>query len=191
MHDITDPGEPSRRLMVVNAPDNQRKSILAALKSGCAHGVEIRLPQNETFIGKELRLDSLPEVNSVTMKGDTLDVEFNQKALVIRFYGQHGNLLGRNYLDNKARYIVKPEDTYVRTVAIYSTPSDREGITLFLNPVFRTKDGKKPEMTAAVVDTYSTWVYRIVGFASVIFIMVNIVYLRRRARQRRKRSGKA
>jgi hypothetical protein len=186
MHNIADAGEPSRRLMVVNSPDNRRENILAALRSGCAHGVEIRLPENETFEGKGLRLDSLPEVNSVTVNGDTLQVNVDKKALVIRFYGQGGKLLGKTYRTRQAHYILKPDDTYIRTVVIYSTPNDVEGITLFLNPVIRTPDGRKPLMVPARVDIYSTWVYRIIGFATVLFIGFNLFYFRRRARKRRR-----
>jgi hypothetical protein len=180
MHDVSDPGEPSRRLIEVNSPDNHRENICSALREGKAVGVEIKMPDDENFEGKARRLDSLPMITSVRISGDTLQIAVNKKAMEFRFYGQGGEKLGKNSRTYHGSYILKPEDTYVRAVLIYPTPNDSEGITLYLNPVMRTADGKQPVLEAAVVDTHSTWVYRIVGFATVIFIIINIIYLRRR-----------
>jgi hypothetical protein len=190
MHDIADAGEPSRRLMVVNSPDNSRENICSALKKGCALGVEIKLPKNETFAGKAHRLDSLPMISSVKIKGDTLQIVANQKAIVTRFYGQDGKYLGKVSRSSHANWILKPEDTYVRAVVVYVTPNDCEGITLFLNPVIRTSDGRQPVMVSAIVDTPVTWVYRIIGFATVLFIGLNIYILRRRCKRRKTASKK-
>jgi len=184
MHDIADPGEPSRRLVEVNSPDNQRGNICSALREGRALGVEIKMPDDESFKGKAMRLDSLPMITSVRIIGDTLKIAVNRKAMEFRFYGQSGKYLGKNSHTFHGSYILKPEDTYVRAVLIYPTPNDSEGITLYLNPVMRTPDGKRPLLVPAIVDTLSTWVHRIVGFATVIFITINIIYLRRRFRRR-------
>jgi hypothetical protein len=183
MHDISDAGEASRRLMLVNSPDNRRENICNSLRKGCAVGVEIKMPKDENFQGKAHRLDSLPMVSSVKISGDTLQVTVTHKPIIIRFYGQDGRCIGKSWRKLRANYIFKPEDTYVRTVVIYKTSNDIEGIVLYLNPVMRTTDGKQPPMVAAIVDTRSTWVYRIIGFSTVIFVIINILFLHRRFRK--------
>jgi len=180
MHDLSSPGEVSRRFMVVNSPDNKRESILSALKKGNAYGVHILMPLDETFEGKLARFDTLPEVREVSVNGDTLSISLSTKALEIRFFGQNGKLLSKKAGSKHASYIMKPEDTYVRAVAIYTTPNDPEGITLYLNPVFRTPDGNKPMMIPARYDAWATWIYRIIAVATLAFVIANIVILRRR-----------
>lgn len=190
MHDIADMGEISRRLIMVNAPDNRRESILNALKHGDSYGIEIKMPGNETFSSKSSRFDSVPVLNALRIKGDTLMVRLDKRALEFRFYGQSGQLLYKKGFSDTASYVLRPEDTYVRPVILQSTSHDSEGITLYLNPVFRTADGKLPVIPAAIPDPLSTWVYRIIIVSTVIFILLNIYILRKRLKARRKRKNR-
>jgi len=185
MHDIDSPGEVSRRFMVVNSPNNHRNNILESLRKGNAYGVHILMPQDETFEGKLARFDTLPEVNSVAIHNDTLSIALSTRAREIRFFGQHGKLLSKTAFSAKGSYLLQDDDTYVRAVVLYSTPNDPEGITLYLNPLLRTPDGKKPGMGLAKQDHWATWVYRIIGFSSALFIIANIYLLRKRFRKRR------
>jgi len=180
MHSLDDPGEVSRRLMMVNAPDNTRESILRALRAGNSYGVEIRMPGNETYESKTARFDSLSVITSVVVRNDTLFVTAGSEALEFRFFGQSGKLLSKLARSRHAFYALQPEDTYIRTVVLYSTPHDQEGISMYLNPIIRTNDGRRPEMEHARVDKAGTWVYRIIGFGSLLFMAINIVVLRRR-----------
>jgi len=184
MHDITSPGEVGRRFMMVNAPDNHRKSILESLQNGKSFGVEIKMPLDETYEGKAQRFDTLPEVTAITISNDTLMVKVSKRPSEIRFYGQYGKLLYKAGRSASASYVLQPEDTYVRMEVLYPTPNDVEGIVLYLNPVFRTPDGIKPPMGSATRDIPGTWVYRIIGFASVFFVFANIIILRKRFRKR-------
>lgn len=186
MHDIGDPGEVSRRFIVVNAPDNHRENILKSLYMGKSYGVEIKLPMDETYEGKAARFDTLPYVTSCTIQNDTLRFAMSSRFGEVRFFGQHGKVLHRVGKAFKAEYVLQPSDTYVRAVVLYPTPNDIEGITYFLNPVMRSANGERPEMTTPEVDVRATWVYRIIGFATVIFLFANIIILRRRFRKKRK-----
>jgi hypothetical protein len=180
MHDITDPGEVSRRFIMVNTPDNKRENIIKSLSDGNSYGVEMRMPGNETYESKSMRFDSVPVLRSLTLQGDTMKVILDRKVMEIRFFGQNGVLLDKRGGSKEAIYILKPVDTYVRTVVLHSTPHDQEGLSLYLNPVFRTDDGKKPIMTSAVYDSSGTWVYRIAGSFLFIFIAFIIYFLRKR-----------
>ena len=183
MHNISDPREASRRLMLINSPDNHRENICSALKAGCTLGIEIKMPRDENFKGKAIRLDSLPMVSFFRIRRDTLQIAVNREAIEFRFFGQNGKFLGKVSRSTKASYILKPRDTYIRTTIVYATPTNSEGITLYLNPVIRTTDGKRPIMVSAIVDLYSTWVYWIIGFATVFFVGFNVVYIRRKLRK--------
>ncbi|NVO20782.1 MAG: hypothetical protein HXX13_13860 [Bacteroidetes bacterium] len=183
MHDVSDATEPSRRLMMVNSPDNSRKNICASLLAGRTIGIEIIMPDSETFGSKSIRLSNLPKIKKFRIAGDTLELELNRTAMDIKFYGQNGKQLWSKGRISRAKYILRPADTYIRTEIIYSSTSNWNGITYYLNPVVRSADGKKPLMEAAIVDQRSTWTYRIVGFATVIFILLNILYLRKRTRR--------
>jgi hypothetical protein len=184
MHDIDDPGEVSRRLMVVNAPDNSRENILSALYHGNAYGVEIKMPGHEDYHTKARRFDTLPILKSHSLVNDTLRVRFDRKTVEIRFLGQDGKLLKKKIRTPRAEYVLQPADTYVRVVALYAAPHDPEGVVLYLNPVIRSEDGKRPLMPSAKTDITATWVFRIIGFATVLFIAANIIILRKRFRKR-------
>ncbi len=185
MHEISNAREASRRLTEINAPDNKQQSIFAALRAGCAYGVEIKMPKKETYRGKARRLDSLPNVRSVTVRGDSLNIALDKPGTEFRFMGQNGKLLYKQANTCSATYILQPGDTYVRTVILFSTAQQQEGILYYFNPVLRTSDGKRPLMAEAVLDTRSTLVKRIIGFSSVIFVLLNIILLRRRFRRRK------
>jgi hypothetical protein len=186
MHDLSDPGEMARRTIVVNAPDNHRENILASLQSGKSYGVEIKLPMDETYESKMARFDTLPALISHAIINDTLKFTLSSRFSEVRFYGQHGKLLHRVGKSTHAEYVLQPNDTYVRAEVLYPTPNDMEGIVLFLNPVIRSTDGTQPAMSQAILDVRGTWVYRIIGFASVFFILANIIILRKRFRKKRK-----
>ena len=186
MHDISNPREPARRFLQINAPSNNRKDIFAALKAGAAFGVYIITPENETWEMKKERLDHLPMLKSVTVEKDTLKVSVNNEALEIRFLGQSGRLLYKICNSKVATYAIQPKDSYVRTQIIFSSPNDREGIQYFLNPVLRSADGSCPIMPEVHVDVYRTRVFRIIVIASALFLVANVFVLRKRARKRRR-----
>ena len=54
----------------------------------------------------------------------------------------------------------------------------------YLNPVIRYDGGDPWGHEFARIDTARTWLFRIIGFATLIFILLNIYYLRRRIKKR-------
>lgn len=185
MHDLHNPREPARRFILVNAPTNNRNDIFSALKAGNSIGVYHILPHNESWESKKAWLDSMPEVDTITLAHDTLRIKLNRKALEFRFIGQGGKLLAKAAFADEAWYAMQQNDTYVRTVILFSTPSDREGLQYFLNPVFRTSDGQKPAMPAVQSDFRRTLSYRFVMLATAAFVVMNIIALRKRFRPKK------
>ncbi|MBK7212441.1 MAG: hypothetical protein IPH88_03890 [Bacteroidales bacterium] len=180
MHDISNPREASRRLIVVNAPDNHRKSILRSLYEGNSYGVEIRIPADESYESKAARFNNLPKLQFLTVSNDTLRVQMSSSALEIRFFGQGGKLLAKRSHNNKAQYVMKPEDTYVRTVVLYPAAHDPEGVTFFLNPVMRTTDGARPIMSLATYDATATWIYRILMLLAFLVLVSGYYFFSRK-----------
>lgn len=185
MHNLSDPTEPARRFININSPTNNRNDIFASLVAGNAYGVYIITPKDETLEKKKHRLENLAVLTDVKISNDTLFVSLNKEAKEFRFYGSHGELVGKIAHAKKGYYVIKPTDSYVRTHIIYESPNDPEGIQYFLNPILRSADGSKPLMPKATVNTMETLVFRIIAIASVIFILVNIYILRKRFKRKR------
>lgn len=185
MHNLKDPLEPARRFIAINAPSNSQKDIFKALKAGNSYGVYIINPDDETLDKKKTRLQNLAVLKSVTISNDTLFVTLDKEAKEFRFWGNHGLLVGKMAHTQQGFYVLKPEDTYVRTHIIFESPNDPEGIQYFLNPVLRSVDGNKPTMPLANIDTRATIVFRIIAVASLFFILINIYILRKRFKRKR------
>lgn len=185
MHNISDITEPGRRFITINSPSNTQSDIFTSLKAGNAYGVYIIMPKDETMQKKKDRFANLAILKSVKISNDTLFVELNKPAKEFRFFGNHGALVGKTAFTQKAWYVIKPEDTYIRTQILFESPNDPEGIQYFLNPILRSADGSKPKMPIAVVSAKETIVFRIIAIASVLFILTNFFVLRKRFKRKR------
>ncbi|MBL4863150.1 MAG: hypothetical protein JKY09_09075 [Crocinitomicaceae bacterium] len=82
---------------------------------------------------------------------------FVNTADSIAIVGQNGRIKKKVYNTDKINYKIKPNDTYVRTVAYNSNSR------LYMNPIVRY-DGKKVPLNADVIITQNgikTWGFRI------------------------------
>jgi len=183
-HDITDPYEIHRCCTFVHAADFHKDSLIQSLKEGKAYGVEPYMSYHETFGMKAGKARTLPTLNSVQVKGDTMFVSVSEQPLKINFIGQNGKLRKSVLLSKDAWYKFQPEDTYIRTYILFmiAFPNGKRGTgaKFYLNPVFRY-DGQPPSNALkAEINRPFTWVFRIVGFGSVIALMSVILILRRK-----------
>lgn len=181
-HDITNINEVGNYATIIWSPVNTGDSILSALKAGKAYGAYIYRPYGESMEIKVEKAHNLPKLVSVELFGDTLMVTVDRKAKKIRFIGQDGTPLDSNTYSARGRYIFKEKDTYARAEIYFASRT-----VYYLNPVIRY-DGSDPwEHEHARIDHLRTWIFRIIGFATLIFILLNIYYLRRRIIHRRRR----
>ncbi|MCD4745315.1 MAG: hypothetical protein K8R58_03355 [Bacteroidales bacterium] len=170
-HDITNPDEIGHRCTFINVNNLTKKNIIIALKKGLAFGADIYRPLGETFEQKAEKAKKIPIINKVKISTDTLYVELSEKAEKFRFIGQNGQIK-KTVMDTKnAFYKILSEDTYIRTEIIFP---DRT--TFYLNPVFRYYGEKPEKIQTAIVDTYKTFIFRIISFATIIFLAINIFY---------------
>ena len=144
----------------VTIGDNDPKSVYDALESGNAYAV--------TYTGS---LINLPELQSVTLRDDTLFVTVSAKAKEMRFIGQNAIVKQRINDVSKGFYHFETDDTYIRTEIEFEN-----GNTLYLNPLVRHEYQYFFDLNKAKVmvgRTYLMWAVYIavvLAFARLIFI---------------------
>lgn len=181
-HDITNINEVGNYVTLIYSPVNHGDSMVSAMKAGKAFGAYVFRPYDEPMEEKIEKAHNLPKLTGVEVMGDTLFVGVNNTATQFRFFGQDGLLLDSVLYAKEAYYVLKNTDPYVRTEIHFPNRT-----VYYLNPIIRY-DGSDPwAHEIPVVDQGRTWLLRIVGFATLIFILVNIYYLRRRIINRRRR----
>lgn len=174
-HDVSNPNEIGHHCTFINSPSTHKRDIIKSLKAGKAFGARIYRPYGETFEEKIKRTKILPVINLVELKDDTLFIQFDSIAHEVRFIGQDGKLKKKSEQTNEAFYKIKTEDTYIRTEVEFPDQT-----VYYLNPVCRYSGDGPQKATSPEVDIYRTWLLRIVGFATVALILLNVVYLRKR-----------
>ena len=143
--------------------DNYPESIYKSLETGNSYAV--------AYSGS---LIELPELQSVTLRDDTIYVAVSAKAKEMRFIGQNAIVKQRLNDVSEGIYHFEPDDTYIRTEIEFEN-----GNTLYLNPLVRHEYQYFFDLDKAKVmkgRTYLMWaVYIIVvlAFARLIFIKKN------------------
>ena len=181
-HDISNINELGNYATLIYSPVLHGDSVVSAMKKGRAFGASIWRLWGESWEAKVEKAHKLPKLSKVELRGDTLIVGVNKIAAKFRFIGQEGVLLDSVMDVNEASYFIKDNDTYVRTEIFFKNQT-----AYYLNPVIRYDGGDPWVHEMARIDPVRTWVLRIVGFATLIFIFLNIYYLRKRYCKRSRR----
>ncbi len=171
-HDISNPDEIGHNCTFINSPTSDREDILKALKRGNSFGAWIYRPDGETFEKKIERSKNLPAINNIDLRGDdTIFVATTATAKEFRFVGQEGKILKTTNNLDTAFCVFKTTDTYIRTEIEF-----QDKTTYYLNPFCRM-EGKSPNKALSPeIDIYRTWLLRILGFASLLFIVFNFYH---------------
>jgi hypothetical protein len=164
--------------------------IYAALRAGRHYGVRGANATNDNPLQSVVvhsstdgtALGRSPSDTLGNTLGDTMTVRLHHAADSIVFIGQRGIVRQTSYHAASASYLLKPEDTYIRTV-IYNPHS-----TLYLNPVLRY-DGIHPPNEPEILATVNiavTWAFRAAcGAGYGILVWLVIMAIRARQQQRR------
>ena len=174
-HGVDDLGDIQREVVFVNSPSVHRPDILSAIARGTAYVVSF---PRDTFPTMERKLDMAAKVSypaAVTMSGDTLQVRWSRTMATITFVGDSGKVLSTVENSDYAAYVLRPADTYVRTVL-----SDGE-LTYSLNPVVRSVDGQMPpkQQLASVNGLKTAGKYSTI-ILSLALVAGGVVWLRRK-----------
>lgn len=134
-HNVLNPHEVARNIMVINVPDMKEETVCDALEKGQSYVLKF---DNEYYyhlpfetMSKDLR--SAAYLKMAKLSGDTLFVETSADLVkAVAFIGQDGKTLKTQENVKTAFYVIQPEDTYVRTRIDLN---DYQHI--YLNPVTR------------------------------------------------------
>lgn len=167
-HGLEDPDDIGRGWVWVDVgdapPDRQQAALFDALRAGRFYGVWTRRDQ-----------DPPTRLVSMSIRDEVLHVEFADAVSAIRFIGQDGQLRHEVIDTPGAEYALTSDDTYVRVEAVTIDALKNEGITLFLNPVYRYESNPLHLKTATAKATL-TWITRL----SVVLGPLLLVYFVRR-----------
>lgn len=182
VHDIANPDEVGQYMTMINAPVVDRENVVQAILSGNTYGVYVYRPVGETMDTKIEKAKRIPVLQGVSLRDDTLVVSFSDTASEVVFIGQGGIARASRTHCTEARYTIMPEDTYIRTEIHF--PSK---MSLYLNPVCRYEGAGPAKIQAPAVNLHKTWILRILGFATLFFILINVYAFRRRHKRRKAR----
>ena len=176
-HDILHLDETGRKFTLINAPTTDEDEIIASLKSGNCYGVDYYLSEDTTISEKAEKLEQMPYLVRVELKGDTLSVEFSQKSREIDFIGENGTVRKTVAGVRTASYVIQPDDPYIRIKANFFYTYD-----LYLNPVVRYEGTSPRSLKTAVIDTAATLRLRIIYFV----ILLTLAFLFAKWKQKKK-----
>jgi hypothetical protein len=177
-HDVSNPDEIGHRTTYIHSASLKADSIIQAVKEGKAFGADIFRPPDETLEQKIARLKEIAKLNRVDISGDTLWVEVDRAASEFRFIGQEGALRKSVKDSPSALYVIQPGDTYIRTEITFPNQD-----IFYLNPVIRYDGNTPSNPPLARIDWARSLVFWIISWATLIFIIINILYLRKRIRK--------
>jgi hypothetical protein len=164
-HDMTNIKEICSSFNIINT-DMASDSIINSLRTGKSFGVKFNISSFKTNEEKKASLQKLPEINSFTLKNDTLTVSLNKAVKAIRFIGQKGSEKKRIINCTSGSYPIRREDTYIRTEILCN-----DGTIYFLNPVFRYAGVRFADYTPSN-NAVKTWAWRSTVFIILIFTIL-------------------
>ena len=163
-HNVLDPNESGRFFTMINASDMCADSVYNALERGCAYTVEFHSYYGKPFEMKVERMHELPHLTRCELVGDTLLVETDAPVIEIaEFIGQDGKVLQHDEFLQQARYVIRPDDTYVRVMLRLPR------LTFFyLNPITRHNMPTPTDQTTATINSITTYLYYAVYLLVII-----------------------
>lgn len=132
-HDAADVTDVAVRFTMINASENTAEHLIQALENGNAIGIDFPRRPEESFEQKIKRMENeMPYMTDIELNGDTLLISASKPFLKIRFIGQNGKEIDVQQNGKTAKYVIRPEDNYVRSEIKF-----RGGTTFYLNPITR------------------------------------------------------
>jgi 4-amino-4-deoxy-L-arabinose transferase-like glycosyltransferase len=167
MHKLDKMDEVSVNFTVVNTNFLARYDMIQRLKAGRHYGVKAHIKPDENYRLKAERIAGLIHPNVLAMKGDTLFVQLDKVASVIRFVGQSGKCNDSVFSTDSAQYVFRLSDTYIRIEI-----EDRDSNLYLFNPIVRTNDVFAVNSERATVN----WMKTIGKRTAIILIVLLFVF---------------
>lgn len=132
LHSFKETSNIAIRSTVLNTPSTSGEDITKTLYEGRFYALytpDFGDGHMETKIEKNL---TIPYINNIGMRGDTIYVSFTERADSIRFTGQNQRVLHTLYGSDTAYYAMRAEDSYARITAYFA-----DGERIYSNPFAR------------------------------------------------------
>lgn len=157
-HNVLNPNELGRHFTMINTATMDAEEVYDALDRGCAYTVDFHIYYDQPFEVKVEKMKDLPHLTRYELLGDTLVVETSAPVIEIaEFIGQDGKVLQHSEMLNQARYVIQPDDTYVRVTM--RLPN----LTFFyLNPITRHVTPTPMDQQTAEINWPQTLLYYLV-----------------------------
>lgn len=157
-HNVLNPNEVGRHFTMINTATMDAEEVYDALDRGCAYTVDFHIYYDQPFEVKVEKMKDLPHLTRCELLGDTLVVETSAPVIEIaEFIGQDGKVLQHSEMLNQARYVIQPDDTYVRVTM--RLPN----LTFFyLNPITRHVTPTPMDQQTAEINWPQTLLYYLV-----------------------------
>lgn len=180
-HNVTRPGEVGNYCTWIQAGTVSADEIRKALTRGKSYGMAIHHPPGSPLSQKVIMSSGLPRLTTARVTDDTVMVGFSEPADEILFIGQNAEVRKTIPGNSKGYYVFHKKDTYIRTEALF-----RDRCRIYLNPFCRYNGTAPARFPVPETDTYRTWIFRTISLATIIFILLNIISLRRRRNLKKK-----
>ena len=167
-HKVLNPNEVGRYFTMVNTQSMEPDEVCDALEKGCAYAVNFHIYYDQPFALKVERMHELPHLTRCELVGDTLFVETDARIIEIaEFIGQDGKVLQHEEELQQARYVIQPDDTYVRVML--RLPN----LTFFyLNPITRHSSPSPQDTVTATINWSQTLLFYLVYAIVLAFCLV-------------------
>lgn len=171
-HDHTDLSEVGQNVTMIHNPQQNKSTLLSALKNGEAYGVDVCIRSFDKKDRKD-QIANVPKPKIIELNKDSLIYEFDIPFKEIRFIGQHGKMLSSISHRKKATYHLQDNDTYVRVWVKFEDP----GYELYFNPVYRYDD-RQYAQALPIVNNRKTRLFKGIIAYSILGILLFILLKR-------------
>ena len=170
-HKVLNPNEVGRFFTMINTASMAPDSVFDALERGCAYTVNFHIYYDKPFELKVERMHQLPHLTRCELVGDTLVVETSaSKIEIAEFIGQDGKVLQHDERLQQARYVIQPDDTYVRVML--RLPN----LTFFyLNPITRHPAPTPQDNVTAAINWSQTLLFYLVYALVVVLCVARVI----------------
>ncbi len=164
--------------MIPLNPDTEADKLYDTLKSGAAYGITV--PHTVAMLDRSEKvkvLDTHPQLLSMQVQDNTLNIKLNRQVDKIAFSADNGVVKAEYDNVSEASYNIADNDSYARATVYFDN-----GSIAYFNPVIRTNDGLKPNMPAVSVNyaiSIIKWIFTAAVLMALIFFAVKI-YLKRK-----------
>lgn len=141
-HDASDPDQTGSTWTMIGSESRDSSSVVRSLRGGRAYVVRGRYGRSDVT------------VKSLDLRGDTIVLQCSAPVERIDFFGQNGRPLASIGPSTEGRYVIQPNDRYVRSVITTSQTK------MYLNPVLRYSGAQLPH-PVATIDSGRTWFVRL------------------------------